>query len=1153
MKKITAFILVLSLTLQMFCISASAEPVPSIAGHKGLIIEKEDIPDATNKKFKLNIYAYGEDFNMTSLNFTYKEKVSLIYPSTYKPLANSASIAEAVKFAEKEIMINVAGEEKLVSVPINGSTVPYTGWAQSPMSWTANDKKIKIDTSIGTNNTNFAAMGFDPVNQKISLSDDEKYLLYSIYFTANGDVTTGGIYSSDFTLEGIAGTNTSGSLLGYEFGTTDIFLDAYYENFPIEGQAMISGTPTVGETLSATVSGLTSTIPAIYSYQWLADGSEISNETKTSLFLNADLAGKNIKVKISAEGYVGDLLSFESADVEPLTPSLVSKTDTKVILNIQPNCQYGLTSGGAWQGTSEFTDLMQGTSYSFYVKAGDSVCALPLEVITMRSKPSNLIASKATSKTNLDGSIAGLESAKKYEYKATDAADYIPVADGATTISGLGVNTYLVRLSADGAIEPSCEAEIAVTQDDIKGEAIIGGICFVGNDLTANVLDGTVGATYSYLWKADGDIIAGATMNTLALVPELAGKKISVLVSGAGDYSGNLAESSKTIAIAPKKPEMLSKTDTAVTLKEQIHCLFTYDDGATWQNHLFTGLNQNSIYRFRVKAGESSNPEVLEIMTLRAKPTNLLAKAATSAVELDGEITGLDNTLKYEYKTTGAGEYIAVADGATTISGLKAGNYAVRLATAGSIEPSMYAEVIVKGNRLAGVANITGIPSVGETLTASITGGDGNETCTYIWKSSGVAIENATNKTLVLPDTTAGKKISVSIIGIESYDGTLESQETTMVVPQKPTVLSRTDTKIILSTQPNCQYKRDSLEWTDSPIFDNLTEGAIYNFSAKAGESDSSDFVPVRTLRSKPTNLVASMASNTSSLDGKITGLDDTKKYEYKIKTASGDYTTVTPGATTISGLGANTYYVRFVSEAGVETNSEPSLDAEVVVGAPSNGGGGSNKKPVVVPPVVVPPVVVPPVVVPPVEAPVLKDIQKHWANIDINYMVSKGMVKGVDEKSFEPDSKITRAQFITILFRFTKDDVNKYTGTDFLDVKTEDWFAPYVAWASKSGVTSGLLQDKFAPDDYITREQMAVMIDRFANVSNFKLEKKVEVKEFVDSNNASDYATSAILKVQQAGIINGTPQNTFEPNSNATRAESITMLSRLLRDMLGE
>lgn len=180
-------------------------------------------------------------------------------------------------------------------------------------------------------------------------------------------------------------------------------------------------------------------------------------------------------------------------------------------------------------------------------------------------------------------------------------------------------------------------------------------------------------------------------------------------------------------------------------------------------------------------------------------------------------------------------------------------------------------------------------------------------------------------------------------------------------------------------------------------------------------------------------------------------------------------------------------------------------------------------------------------------------DVQNHWAQKEIDYMISKGIVKGIDEKSFFPEKQVTRAEFVTILARMAKVDMIKYSGSKFADVKTEDWFAPYVAWASEAGVTSGMSKDAFAPNARITREQMAVMIDRFANVGQFKLEQKTPVKVFADSGNISSYATESILKVQQAGVINGNNENNFVPQNNATRAEATAMLGRLLKSILGE
>lgn len=170
-------------------------------------------------------------------------------------------------------------------------------------------------------------------------------------------------------------------------------------------------------------------------------------------------------------------------------------------------------------------------------------------------------------------------------------------------------------------------------------------------------------------------------------------------------------------------------------------------------------------------------------------------------------------------------------------------------------------------------------------------------------------------------------------------------------------------------------------------------------------------------------------------------------------------------------------------------------------------------------------------------------DINNHWASTPIKYLADRGIINGMNDNTFAPNNNITRAEFITLLAKMDNINVNNHKAQNFTDVPANAWFNPYVDWAAKNGITSGTTATTFAPNDNITREQMAVMIERFANYKNFKLDSNKEKINFKDNANISSYASSSVSKVQQAGIINGRPDGSFAPKANATRGESAQMI----------
>nr|WP_317359210.1 S-layer homology domain-containing protein [uncultured Tyzzerella sp.] len=174
-------------------------------------------------------------------------------------------------------------------------------------------------------------------------------------------------------------------------------------------------------------------------------------------------------------------------------------------------------------------------------------------------------------------------------------------------------------------------------------------------------------------------------------------------------------------------------------------------------------------------------------------------------------------------------------------------------------------------------------------------------------------------------------------------------------------------------------------------------------------------------------------------------------------------------------------------------------------------------------------------------------DTANHWANEPIKYLADRGIINGMNDTTFAPNNNITRAEFITLLAKMDNIDINKHKAENFTDVPSDAWFNPYVDWAAKNGITSGITANTFAPNDNITREQMAVMIERFANYKNFNLNNNKEKINFTDSANISSYASSSVAKVQQAGIINGRPDGSFAPKANATRGESAQMIYTML------
>ena len=171
-----------------------------------------------------------------------------------------------------------------------------------------------------------------------------------------------------------------------------------------------------------------------------------------------------------------------------------------------------------------------------------------------------------------------------------------------------------------------------------------------------------------------------------------------------------------------------------------------------------------------------------------------------------------------------------------------------------------------------------------------------------------------------------------------------------------------------------------------------------------------------------------------------------------------------------------------------------------------------------------------------------LSDINDHWAQKNIEQLVACGAVGGYPDGTFKPDNTITRAEFVTIVVKAFK--LENQSGKTFADTASH-WAGDYITCAVASGIVTGYDVDTFGPDDLVTREQMAVMISKAA-----KPPMAAEEFQFIDSDSISGWARSAIAAATLNGIMKGYPDNTIQPQGNATRAEAVTVIINALNKL---
>ncbi|MBP3360014.1 MAG: S-layer homology domain-containing protein [Clostridia bacterium] len=172
---------------------------------------------------------------------------------------------------------------------------------------------------------------------------------------------------------------------------------------------------------------------------------------------------------------------------------------------------------------------------------------------------------------------------------------------------------------------------------------------------------------------------------------------------------------------------------------------------------------------------------------------------------------------------------------------------------------------------------------------------------------------------------------------------------------------------------------------------------------------------------------------------------------------------------------------------------------------------------------------------------PVFSDIDGvPWAKAAIEAFAEKGILSGKSKGIFAPDDTMTRAEFVKVIVS-ALGLVDENAAADFDDVSEDAWYYKYVASGKKAGLVSGVSDTHFGAQDNITRQDMAVIVSRIAEIFEIKTENGGA--EFSDGGEISDYAKEAVSRLSGAGIINGMGDGTFSPKSYVTRAQGAKVI----------
>lgn len=171
---------------------------------------------------------------------------------------------------------------------------------------------------------------------------------------------------------------------------------------------------------------------------------------------------------------------------------------------------------------------------------------------------------------------------------------------------------------------------------------------------------------------------------------------------------------------------------------------------------------------------------------------------------------------------------------------------------------------------------------------------------------------------------------------------------------------------------------------------------------------------------------------------------------------------------------------------------------------------------------------------------------ETDWYYYNVEYAYVNNLFSGTSATTFSPGTPMTRGMLVTVLGRMSGADVSGYTSS-FDDVTDAAYYAKYTEWAREQGIVSGFGGNSFAPEAIITRQDMAVMLARYAAAMGLEAPAMNAGATFADAGKISDYAKDAATAMQKAGIISGKPGGVFDPKAGATRAEVSAMLHRFM------
>lgn len=171
----------------------------------------------------------------------------------------------------------------------------------------------------------------------------------------------------------------------------------------------------------------------------------------------------------------------------------------------------------------------------------------------------------------------------------------------------------------------------------------------------------------------------------------------------------------------------------------------------------------------------------------------------------------------------------------------------------------------------------------------------------------------------------------------------------------------------------------------------------------------------------------------------------------------------------------------------------------------------------------------------------------RDWFYDAVKYVNENKLMGGTETDEFAPNANITRGMFVMVLYRMENEPTTELSS--FYDVRADEYYAKAVGWASSNGIVKGISKTGFAPNENITREQMAAIVLRYAKFKGIDVSATGNTS-YTDNGSISDYAKEAISWASEKGIMQGNTDGSFAPADNSTRAQAAAVFMRIFEKL---